>query len=100
MPSSVSAGSPSQAEDHAVKRIDLMTQLIKHPAATYLLRVRGESMKDAGIFDKNVILVDRAITPRSGHIVVVVVDREFVCKTLWLRAGRIKLKAANVNCSL
>ena len=97
LPGSVSAGFPSPAEDHAVKRIDLMAQLIKHPAATYLLRVRGESMKDAGIFDNDVVLVDRAITPRSGHVVVAVVDGEFVCKTLWLRAGRMKLKAANVT---
>jgi DNA polymerase V len=47
LPCCVSAGFPSPAEDHAVKRLDLMEQLIKHPAATYLLRVRGESMKDA-----------------------------------------------------
>jgi DNA polymerase V len=97
LPCRVSAGFPSPAEDHAVKRVDLMEQLIKHPAATYLLRVRGESMKDAGIFDNDVVLVDRAITPRSGHIVVAVVDGEFLCKTLWLRAGRMKLKAANVT---
>ena len=42
-----------------------------------------------------VILVDRAITPRSGHVVVAIVENEFVCKTLQVRAGRIKLKAAN-----
>jgi DNA polymerase V len=72
LPSCVSAGFPSPAEDHAVNRVDLMAQLIKHPAATYLLRVRGESMRDAGIFDNDVVLVDRAITPRSGHVVVAV----------------------------
>ena len=54
-------------------------------------------MKDAGIFDNDVVLVDRAITPRSGHIVIAMVDGEFVCKTLWQRAGRMKLKAANVT---
>ena len=80
-----------------VQRVDLMAQLIKHPQATYLLRVRGESMRDAGIFDNDVVMVDRAITPRSGQIVVAVVDGEFVCKTLYQRAGRIKLKAANVT---
>ena len=72
-----------------------MDQLIKHPQATFLLRVRGESMKDAGIFDNDVVLVDRAINPRSGHVVVAVVDGEFVCKMLWQQAGRIKLRAAN-----
>ena len=80
-----------------VQRVDLMAQLIKHPQATYMLRVRGESMRDAGIFDNDVVMVDRAITPRSGQIVVAVVDGEFVCKTLYQRAGRIKLKAANVT---
>ncbi len=80
-----------------VQRVDLMVQLIKHPQATFLLRVRGDSMRDAGIFDNDVVMVDRAITPRSGQIVVAVVDGEFVCKTLYQRAGRIKLKAANVT---
>ena len=97
LPCHVQAGFPSPAEDHAVQRVDLMAQLIKHPQATFLLRVRGESMKDAGIFDNDVVLVDRAITARSGHIVIAMVDGEFVCKTLWQRAGRMKLKAANVT---
>lgn len=93
----VAAGFPSPAEDHAVQRVDLMAQLIKHPQATFLLRVRGESMKDAGIFDNDVVLVDRAITARAGHIVIAMVDGEFVCKTLWQKFGRMKLKAANVT---
>jgi DNA polymerase V len=97
LPCRVAAGFPSPAEDHMVQRVDLMAQLIRHPQATFLLRVRGESMRDAGIFDNDVVMVDRAITPRSGQIVVAVVDGEFVCKTLYQRAGRIKLKAANVT---
>ena len=97
IPCHVRAGFPSPAEDHMVQRVDLMAQLIKHPQATFLLRVRGESMKDAGIFDGDVVLVDKAITPRSGMVVIAVVDGEFVCKTLWQRAGRMKLKAANVT---
>jgi DNA polymerase V len=96
-PSWVAAGFPSPAEDHMVRRVDLMEQLIKHPQATFLLRVRGESMKDAGIFDGDVVLVDKAIQPRSGQVVIAVVDGEFVCKTLWQRAGRMKLKAANAT---
>ena len=97
LPCCVQAGFPSPAEDHMVQRVDLMTKLIRHPQATYLLRVRGESMRDAGIFDNDVVMVDRAITPRSGQVVVAVVDGEFVCKTLYQRAGRIKLRAANVT---
>jgi len=91
----VKAGFPSPAEDHLLKRIDLMEQLIRHPQATFLLRVRGDSMRGVGIFDGDVVWVDRAIRPRSGHVVIAVVDGEFVCKTLAIRADRVRLKAAN-----
>lgn len=94
---SVQAGFPSPAEDHAGKRIDVLEHLVKHPQATFQMRVRGESMREAGIFDGDVVLVDRAITPRTGQIVVAVVDGEFTIKQLWQRAGRMKLKAANHN---
>lgn len=53
-PANVAAGFPSPAEDHLVQRIDLMAQLIRHPQATFMLRVRGESMRDAGTFDGDV----------------------------------------------
>jgi DNA polymerase V len=59
------------------------------------MTVRGESMREAGIFDNDVLLVDRAVKPAHGQIVVAVVDGEFTCKQLWLRAGLLKLKAAN-----
>jgi DNA polymerase V len=95
LPAKVAAGFPSPAEDHQVQRVDLMAQLIRHPQATFMLRVRGDSMRDAGILDGSVVLVDRAIVPRHGHIVIAIVDGEFVCKTLSTRAGRMRLKAAN-----
>ncbi len=95
MVGTVPAGFPSPAEDHGSRRIDLIERLITHPQATYLMRVRGLSMIEAGIFDGDVVVVDRAIKPRSGHIVVAVVDGEFTVKHLWMRAGRLKLKAAN-----
>jgi len=91
----IQAGFPSPAEDLGAKRIDLTAQLVKHPQATFLMKARGDSMREAGIFDGDILLVDKAITPRNGHIVVAVVDGEFVCKQLQLRAGRMKLKAAN-----
>lgn len=71
---SVRAGFPSPAEDFQAERIDVLKHIILHPQATYTLRVRGDSMRDEGIFDDDVILVDRAIKPRRGHIVVAVVD--------------------------
>lgn len=52
-------------------------------------------MRDAGISDGDVLVVDKAIQPKNGHVVVAVLDGEFVCKTLQLRAGRMKLRAAN-----
>jgi DNA polymerase V len=91
----VQAGFPSPADDFLVRRIDLSQELIAHPQATFLLRVSGESMKDAGIFDGDMLLVDRAIKPRHGHVVVAVVDGEFTVKYLYQRVGRIKLKPAN-----
>ncbi len=94
-PASVQAGFPSPAEDHQVERIDLMNQLIKHPQATFMLRVSGHSMRDAGILDGSVVLVDRAIKPESGHIVIAVVDGDFTCKTLHTGAKDFRLVAAN-----
>jgi DNA polymerase V len=91
----VCAGFPSPAEDFASKRIDLTAELVKHPQATYLLRVKGDSMKDAGIFDGDVLVVDRAVKARHGHIVVATVDSDFTVKYLHMRAGRMRLKAAN-----
>jgi DNA polymerase V len=91
----VRAGFPSPAEDLGAKRIDLTARLIKHPQATYLMKARGDSMREAGIFDGDVLVVDRAIEARSGHVVIAVIEGEFVCKTLSIQAGRIKLKAAN-----
>ena len=91
----VCAGFPSPAEDLGAKRIDVLEHLILHPAATYALTVRGDSMKEYGIFDRDTVLVDRAIRPKHGHIVVANLDNDFVCKYLWQRNGVIKLKAGN-----
>lgn len=91
----VHAGFPSPAEDIGAKRIDLTAQLVRHPQATFTARANGNSMVEAGIHDGDVLLIDRAIVPRNGHIVVAVVDGEFVVKVLQMRAGRVKLKSAN-----
>ena len=92
---SVCAGFPSPAEDLGAQRIDLAQVLVVHPQATYFLRASGLSMIEAGIFDKDIMVVDRAIKPRHGHIVVAIVDGDFTVKYLHKRADRIKLKAAN-----
>ena len=92
---SVQAGFPSPAEDLGAQRIDLAQLLIKHSQATYFLRASGHSMTGAGIFDNDILVVDRAVKPRHNHIVVAVVDGDFTVKQLYQRLGRIKLKAAN-----
>jgi len=91
----VCAGFPSPAEAVGAQRIDLTQMLITHAQATYFLRASGTSMVEAGIFDNDILVVDRAIKPRHGHIVVAIVDGDFTVKQLYQRLGRIKLKAAN-----
>ena len=93
----VCAGFPSPAEDLGAQRIDLTALLVTHAQATYFLKASGQSMVDAGIFDGDIMIVDRAIKPRHGHIVVAVVDGDFTVKRLYQRAGRVKLRAANVT---
>lgn len=93
----VCAGFPSPAEDLGAQRIDLTSLLVKHAQATYFLKASGYSMVEAGIFDGDIMVVDRALKPRHGHIVVAVVDGDFTVKRLYQRAGRIKLRAANVT---
>ncbi len=92
---SVRAGFPSPAEDLGARPIDLTEVLVRHPQATFLLRARGNSMEQAGVFDQDILVVDRAVKPRDQHIVVAVVEGEFTVKTLCQRAGRVWLRAAN-----
>ena len=91
----VQAGVPSPADDLGESDIDLVRPLITHPQATYLLRARGTSMIEAGIFDNDILIVNKALKPRHQDVVVAVVDGEFTVKYLYQRAGQIKLKAAN-----
>lgn len=93
----VCAGFPSPAEDLGAQRIDLTSLLVTHAQATYFLKASGQSMVEAGIFDGDIMVVDRAVKPRHGHIVVAVVDGDFTVKRLYQRAGRVKLRAANVT---
>lgn len=93
--SSVRAGFPSPAEDFGGKRLDLSEMLIEHPQATFLMRVAGSSVTEYGIDDGDLIVVDRAMRPRHGQIVVAVVDTEFTVKALHNLYGVFKLKAGN-----
>jgi len=89
------AGFPSPAEDFTVNRLDLTQILVSHPQATFLMRVSGTSMQDAGIDDGDMLVIDRAIRAKSGHVVIARIDAEYTCKVLHLRNGQMRLKAAN-----
>lgn len=93
----VRAGFPSPAADLAAKRIDLNAELIKHPQATFLMRVSGMSMEDDGIDDGDLIMIDRAIKPAHRHIVVAVLDNDFTVKRLHSVAGSVRLRAGNTT---
>jgi DNA polymerase V len=91
----VEAGFPSPADDHLERAIDLNEELIRNPAATFLVRVKGESMRDAGIHTGDTLIVDKSVTPADRQIVVAMIDGEFTVKRFRKVNGRIFLEAAN-----
>jgi len=91
----VPAGFPSPAADYIQKSIALGDLLVTNPLATFLIRIEGHSMKDAGIIDGDIAVVDRSISPTHGKVVVAVIDGEFTIKRLIYRDGRCFLAAAN-----
>jgi DNA polymerase V len=78
----VKAGFPSPAQDYIERTLDLNELCIRHPNATFFVRVEGDSMIDAGIFDGDVLVVDRSIDAEHGDIVVAAVGSEFTVKQL------------------
>ena len=81
----VSVGFPSPANDYLESPIDLNQYLIKNGAATFLVRVSGDSILDANIADQAILVVDRSLKPKHGSIVVASLDGDFVCKRLHLK---------------
>ena len=80
--SSISAGFPSPAEDYIDHQISLDKNLIKNHAATFILKVEGNSMIDANIFSGDYIIIDQSIDPQPGDIVLAIVEDEFTIKRL------------------
>ncbi len=78
---SVVAGFPSPAEQYLEPPLDLNDLLVKRPAATYFVRVQGDSMTNAGINDDDLLVVDRSLTPADGDVVIAALDGEFTVKT-------------------
>ncbi|TVQ73641.1 MAG: UV protection and mutation protein [Oceanospirillales bacterium] len=78
----VSAGFPSPAQDYVEQSLDLNQLCISHPAATFFVRVQGDSMRDAGIFPNDVLVVDRALEAKHGDIIIASMNGEMTVKEL------------------
>jgi DNA polymerase V len=92
---SVPAGFPSPAEDFVEGPLDLNRYLIHHPAATFFVRVIGDSMIGVGIYPNDLLIVDRAITPVNGSIVIAVVNGDLTIKRLHQCDGQVSLLPEN-----
>ncbi len=94
------AGFPSPGDDYIDKKLDLNELCIKNPSATYFVKVQGESMKEAGIFDGDILVVDRALEAVSNDIVVAVLNGDLVVKRLEITNDRkIRLVSSNQSYS-
>ncbi len=93
----VSAGFPSPADDYIEENIDLNEHLLKNPFSTFFLRVKGDSMINSGIHDKDLIIVDKSLTPKPGNVVIAMIDGEFTVKRFSMKNNQLYLKAENQN---
>lgn len=93
----VPAGFPSPADDYVEQRISLDEHLIQHRESTFFMRVAGESMRGLGIFDGDLLVVDRASPATHGCVVIAVVDGEFTVKQLLHTPTGQVLRAAHAD---
>jgi DNA polymerase V len=91
----VPAGFPSPADDYVERRLSLDEHLIQHKESTFFMRVAGHSMRGLGIFDGDLLVVDRSVPATHGCVVVAVVDGEFTVKQLLYTAQGKVLRAAH-----
>lgn len=91
----VPAGFPSPASDYIEDSLDLHKFLIPHPSATFFFRVQGDSLRDAGICDGDILVVDRSVEAVSGAIVLATLDGAFTVKVLVITRDGIRLEARN-----
>jgi len=93
----ISFGSP--AGESGVGRLDLNDILIRHPQASYLMRIAGHSMREAGIDDGDLAIVDRAIAAAHAHVVIAVVGDDIVFRRLHRIGGQVRLQASDPECA-
>ena len=91
----VSAGFPSPAMDFMESSIDLNQVLVENPIATFYVQVDGNSMIDAGIHDKDLLVVDRSLEPRNNKIAICLLDGEFTVKRIRLENNELFLMPEN-----
>jgi len=96
---SVAIGFGSPSGDTGVTRLDLNDLLVRHPQATYLMRIAGDAMREVGVDSGDLVLIDRTIPPSNGHVVIAVVDEEFVCRRLYRQGRDVRLQASQVGCA-
>ena len=92
---SVVAGFPSPAEQYQEPPLDLNEFLVKRPAATFFVRVQGDSMIGVGIHDGDLLVVDRSLRPASGDVIIASVDGDFTVKTYRRDKDGVRLEPAN-----
>ncbi len=93
----VSAGFPSPAADYEEDKLDLNKHLVKNPAATFFVRVMGDSMVKAGIHDGDLLVVDRSIEPRDKNVVIAAVNGELTVKRIRIKKNKLALEPENEN---
>jgi DNA polymerase V len=91
----ISAGIPAPAADYVENTIDLNRELIKNPRSTYIGRVSGMSMKDAGIENQDIVIVDKSLQPSHEKIAVCYIDGEFTLKRIWIVQKEVFLMPEN-----
>ncbi len=91
----IPAGFPSPADDFIDKKLDLNEHLVKHPAATFFVKVQGSSMTGAGIHSGDILIVDRSLEPADKKIVVAALGGELTVKRLRKAKGRVYLVSEN-----
>ena len=94
---SVPAGFPSPADDYLDIDLNLHDYLIKHPSATFCVKAIGDSMIDAGIKSSDIMVVDRALTPKNNDIILAVINGEFTVKRIKKNNNELYLMPANEN---
>jgi len=92
--SQVAAGFPSPADDYTEKKMDL-NELIRRPASTFFLKVKGDSMIDARIHDGDLLIVDRSLQATDNKIVIGIVNGEFTVKRMKKKKGKLYLAPEN-----